>query len=113
VVRKPYYWTLRVLAFGWSNEYLIRGRIAANGGNPSALHPRDWVAACYFVLMDGIHEEGDRQEVIEMLGASPKGGREGKRTSLPLDGAPAWYNGEDDEGYTASAAMTMLGRVSR
>jgi hypothetical protein len=63
--------------------------------------------------MDGIHEEGDRQEVIEMLGASPKGGREGKRTSLPLDGAPAWYNGEDDEGYTASAAMTMLGRVSR
>jgi hypothetical protein len=63
--------------------------------------------------MDGIQDEVDRQEVIEMLEMPPKGDREGKRTSLPLDGAPAWYNGEDDEGYTASAAMTMLGRVRR
>ena len=65
--------------------------------------------------MDGIQEEGDRQEVIEMLQAPPDGvaGREGKRTNMPLAGAPSWYNGEDDEGYSAQAAMTVMGRVRR
>ena len=65
--------------------------------------------------MDGIQEEGDRQELIEMLQAPPDdvAGPEGKRTSLPLDGAPSWYNGDDDEGYSAQAAMTVMGRVRR
>lgn len=66
--------------------------------------------------MDGIQEESDRQDAIDMLNAppdGPAGERSGKRTPLPLEGAPAWYNGDDDEGYSAQAAMTKLGRVRR
>lgn len=63
--------------------------------------------------MDGIQDEADRREVDEMLNAAPKEQQAGKRTSLPLQGAPSWYNGEDDEGYSAQAAMTKLGRVRR
>jgi hypothetical protein len=66
--------------------------------------------------MDGIDDVSEREDVVEMLNHSPdeaSGSREGKRTSMPLEGAPSWYNGEDDEGYSAQAAMTVMGRVSR
>jgi len=66
--------------------------------------------------MDGVQDEVERQELAEMLEMPPENVKDagsGKRTALPLQGAPSWYNGEDDEGYSAQAAMTKLGRVRR
>jgi hypothetical protein len=66
--------------------------------------------------MDGVQDDVEREELTERLNAppdKPAGDGSGKRTSLPLEGAPSWYNGDDDEGYSAQAAMTKLGRVRR